>query len=415
MGESTFTRRGAGGSSASVIKYTNAGVLTDTYSSISKISNPTPLSQKRGGVSAGRIGDYALFAGGSTGPTVNSSVDAYNTSLVRSNPTSLSSPRLRMGVSNVGNFILFGGGNSYVSTVEAYNTSLTKSSVTSLSSGRDGPQGTKNNNYALFCGGDTNTAPTYLSVVVDAYNSSLTRSIPASLLQPVGDSGGINTPGGNYALLAGGRRQSGSAPTVHAYDNSLTLTITTNIPGRYYLTSSIVGNYSLFAGGYGTAGGASIEVDAFDNNLTRYIATQLSTGRAVANAGSLLGNALVAGGYNFSTQQYLSSVDTYNASLTRSSTSGLSQAKRGFRSAVVGNYLLFGGGDILSDNSDSVDIYTQSVTGSVYQLITPQLSNFTITYKYDFNTIGTGTASEGQTLSSTTTFTGTLEFPENIS
>jgi hypothetical protein len=49
----------------------------------------------------------------------------------------------------------------------------------------------------------------------------------------------------------------------------------------------------------------------------------------------------------------------------------------------------------------------------VYNNLTaPILSNFNLTYKYNFQT--SGTINGGQTLTQSTPFTGTLEFPEKI-
>ena len=66
------------------------------------------------------VGDYAVFADGST-------ADAYDTSLTKSTPTGLSVPRGNLAGASVGNYALFAGGFMYIddsyryySTVDAY-------------------------------------------------------------------------------------------------------------------------------------------------------------------------------------------------------------------------------------------------------------------------------------------------------
>ena len=160
--------------------------------------------------------------------------------------------------------------------------------------------------------------------------------------------------------------------------------------------------FALFGGG-----SSSAVVNAYNTSLTRSNPTDLSATRRLLAATAIGGFALFGGGMD-GTFNGLTTVDAYNTSLTRSIPTVLS-ARRGLLEATsIAGFALFGGG-----NNTTVDAYGLA-TGFTYNLITPQLSNFTITYKYDFNTIGTGTVGEGQTLSSTTAFTGTLEFPENI-
>ena len=80
----------------------------------------TALSEARSGLAGASVGDYALFAGGSS----KSAVDAYNSSLVRSTPTALSEARGHLAGASVGGYALFAGGYIpgiiYRSTVDAY-------------------------------------------------------------------------------------------------------------------------------------------------------------------------------------------------------------------------------------------------------------------------------------------------------
>ena len=117
--------------------------------------------------------------------------------------------------------------------------------ATPLSEARGYLTATSVGNYALFGGGYGDT----LTATVDAYDASLTRTIPT----PLSEAGGYlaATTVGDYALFGGGY---GDIPTstVDAYDASLTRTIPTPLSeARVYLTATTVGDYALFGGGSG--------------------------------------------------------------------------------------------------------------------------------------------------------------------
>ena len=86
----------------------------------------TALSQARDNLAGTSVGNYALFAGGSSKASYQSTVDAYNSSLVRSTPTALSEARHYLAATSVGNYALFGGGDNGSgdrSIVDAYMVS----------------------------------------------------------------------------------------------------------------------------------------------------------------------------------------------------------------------------------------------------------------------------------------------------
>ena len=116
--------------------------------------------------------------------------------------TNLSVARSYLTATTVSNYALFGGGESdeerYDNVVDAYNTSLTRSTPTALSAGRTNLAATAIGDYALFGGGDSYSS----SNKVDAYNTSLTRSTPTALSASRG--GLAATTVGNYALFGGG-------------------------------------------------------------------------------------------------------------------------------------------------------------------------------------------------------------------
>ena len=175
---------------------------------------------------------------------------------------------------------------------------------------------------------------------------------------------------GNYALFAGGMDSDKTLfATVDAYNNSLTHSTPTALSvARQRLAGASVGNYALFASGttgtiYDTG---NTTVDAYNNSLTRSTPTVLGTNRGQVTAASVGNYALFAGGYLYKSgygqsSEYFSVVDAYNASLTRSTPTELSEQKDGIAAASVGNYALFAGG---SGSKKSVDAYDTSLTRS---------------------------------------------------
>ena len=280
----------------------------DAYNTSLTRTTATDLSEASGYLAAATIGNYALFAGGTNGKANLSSVNAYNTSLTRTTPASLSEIKNNCATATIGNYALFGGGGTYgkyaSTVVDAYDSSLTRTTATDLSEARAEFAATTVGNYALFGGGMSSNS-TYNSSV-DAYNTSLIRTTATSL--SIVNSSFAATTVGNYALFGGGSYFDKSSKSyillssVDAYDSSLTRTTATGLSkDRYDLVATTVGNYALFGGGKCKGGGIKWE--------------------------------------------YASIVDAYNASLTRTTTTGLSEGVTNFAATTVGNYALFGGGE----------------------------------------------------------------------
>ena len=303
-------------------------VVVNAYDSSLTRSTPTSLSRARESLAATNIGGYALFGGGYISSFSNV-VDAYDTSLTRSTPTALSQARSRLAATNIGGYALFGGGHSgsgRYSIVDAYDSSLTRSTPTSLSQAREYLAATNIGGYALFGGG---YADSY-SNVVDAYDNSLTRSTPTSLSQyrthlaatSVAHAGG-SSPQSGYALFAGGYyNDSGHTypAIVDAYDTSLTRTTPTALSeGREFLGgtnvspiggSSPQSGYALFGGGSNSSYVPTATVDAYNTSLTRITPTELSQARDYLAATNIGGYALFGGGETSSTR--VAVVDAYS-------------------------------------------------------------------------------------------------------
>ena len=147
-------------------------------------STPTALSVARRYLAGASVGNYALFAGGSSGSSsYRDTVDAYAASLVRSTPTVLSVARDNVAGTSVGDYALFAGGydGGDKSTVDAYDVSLVRSTPTVLSEARRYLAGASVGDYALFAGGISGTGG--YRDTVDAY----TLQGPVTILNmPIG-------------------------------------------------------------------------------------------------------------------------------------------------------------------------------------------------------------------------------------
>lgn len=84
----------------------------------------------------------------------------------------MSVARYNFAATTVGNYALFGGGENdsgEYSVVDAYDTSLTRSTPTALSRARDSLAATTVGNYALFAGGSSGGPNSSASAIVDVY------------------------------------------------------------------------------------------------------------------------------------------------------------------------------------------------------------------------------------------------------
>ena len=222
------------------------------------------------------FGGYALFAGGTTnGDYVKNYVHAYNGSLTVTTINGLSMARKALAATTVGDYAVFGGGFS--TNLKAYNyvdacdKSLTFSSITNLSVARGYLAASSVGDYALFAGGTSSVGSSYDSsnvyATIDAYNKSLTRSTPTPLSQYRHNF--TSTTLGDYALFAGGSSgdlsySSYSSVITDAYDKSLTRTVPTGLNNaRARLASTTVGDYALFGGGCRSISNEKSTVDCY--------------------------------------------------------------------------------------------------------------------------------------------------------
>lgn len=312
---------------------------------LSDYMTTTELSISRKYLTATSVGNYAIFGGGYDS-SYYKVVDAYDTSLTRSLPAELNNARYALASTTIGNYALFGGGYPYTTTLDVYDASLTKSTATELSVSRRCLAATSVGNYALFGGGHNDSD---LQSVVDVYDSSLTKSITSL---SIARNYLAATTVGDYALFGGGDDDSYYGSTiVDAYNTSLTRSTPTELSTDQYsgLAATTVGDYALFGGGNVAV------INAYNTSLTRSTPAELSVIRSFP-AATTVGNYAIFGG-GILTGVYYATADAYNTSLTRSTPSELSVGRYLLAAATVGNYAIFGGGYCNDGCTSVVDVY----------------------------------------------------------
>lgn len=161
----------------------------------------------------------------------------------------------------------------------------------------------------------------------------------------------------NYAIFAGGSASSYSSNTqavVDAYDENLTRITPAELShDRDQFPATTVGNYALFGGGFwyapntsgtGKVAATTAVVDAYDKNLTRITASELSQARNRFAATTVGNYALFGGGSREMSNDAYATVDVYTNQLVKSTASELSQARNYLAAVTVGKYALFGSG-----------------------------------------------------------------------
>lgn len=314
------------------------------------------LSSDKLYMAATSIDGYAIFAGGNGDSinesrsvlyeykkltSVNANADSYNKNLVRTAIEKLSVARAFLSAIAIGDHAIFAGGRDSVNlfdTVDVYGKSLERTTIEPLSKERSDIAAAFIGNYALFGGGAT-------SRVVDAYNRSLTHTIPEILATHYGVKAAENE---NNAIF-------GASTHSSAYNSSLTKTDAVSLS---FIPEGAVraGNYVLFV----SSGGA---VEAYDLFLTKTIA-ESSSGRLRPSTITLNGFGLIHG-YNLSRYAdsisiYMDIYDPFLVKTTLKDSDGSTQSY-GMSAALAGEFALFGGGYI-----PAIKKATSSVTAFHY-------------------------------------------------
>lgn len=246
---------GGGGYMSGVSSFYHSSAVEAYDQSLTR-SNAPNLTNSRRDASGSKGGKYGIFAGGqvynSSGSSKESSVDAYDQSLTKVLSIrygGISGNRYGMGSTAVGDYILFAGGSSSspFATVDAFDASLTRTSPEALSVARERPAAATVGDYALFVGGSAGSGYVAPPVAtVDVYDKYLTRINTPDLSTARRSIGATSV--GNFALFAGGYGSANSA-TVDVYDSSLTHTLAADLSKARMPTAAAVGNFALFTGG----------------------------------------------------------------------------------------------------------------------------------------------------------------------
>lgn len=197
------------------------------------------LSIARSGLSGTSIGDFVIFAGGTTG-TPSAAADSYDKYGTKWVIVDLFLPMSSGAVSSNRDYAVFCGGES----ATAYDKDLTRTAIPKLSSLRSGLAAAAAGNYVLFAGGGL------YRDTVDAYDLFLTRTTAEVLQTKRTELAGVTL--GSYGIFWGGRSSMDEfPPTADAYDSYLTHTTaqTSVSTGTAELAATAIGDYALFGGG----------------------------------------------------------------------------------------------------------------------------------------------------------------------
>lgn len=269
-----------------------------------------------------------------------------------------------------------------------------QANVTPLNTARYNMMSAKAGNQLIFAGGQGVSA----SYNVDAYNDSLTRTVPLPLTSTRYDGAGASV--GDYAIFAGGGNTnrtitkgsttlwSGLTPTttVEGYDSSLTkVTVTSMTTPKERCSGIELGDVAIIAGGVSNnqsgnnltvQGGNSMDngvIESYDASLTLTTASAVS--QRYSAALEKVGNvAIFAGGrhspitdfytsFNDITTTNLQTVDVIDESLTVSSAPDLSAQRYSIAGASTPTHAVFGGG-YESAAVATVEAYDDSLTKS---------------------------------------------------
>lgn len=319
-------------------------------------------------------------------------VTAYDKLLVQSFPSPLpTAVQMFAGCSAANGTAVFAGGNDSsnvsVNAGYSYNSALTRSNIT-ISPARRSLAAAPNGSYVLFAGGRTSPTGGY-STVVDAFNASLTRTVPTAL--SVARDGLIGAGVTGYALFAGGFASSTHSAVVDAYNSSNSRSLPTALSvARQDLTSASLGTYALFAGGYSGSNSVKSTVDAYDVSRVRSVKDDIFTAGTMPSGAAIAGKyAIIAGGNTMaSTNVFANMATAYDTSLTRTRADNLSVARSHMAATSIGDYMIFAGGANKTGNAgtvDTVDIYDKdlfhfsSERSGLQNTYTVTTTNFTLT------------------------------------
>lgn len=245
----------------------------------------------------------------------------------------------------------------YTATLAPIPSAEYYGTTTNLSTPRYGSFGTLIAGYALFAGG-SNFNISNASYIVDAYNTSLTRTIASDLLGS--NAQGNATHNESYALV-------GTSSIVTAYNSTLTRAQPDDLNGGAHQSASApVGQYALFVSSMANNNNGA--ATAYDGSLTKTTPDSDSTYRFNTAGGTVNSYALIAGGGVGISQT--PDVITYDTSLTKGIAESLSFNASPPITTTIGSTAIFTNGTVINSYNETlsktiVDSFPQSMSGSV--------------------------------------------------
>ena len=238
---------------------------------------------------------------------------------------------------------------------------------TMMSTARRSLGATTIGNYALFGGGTVSSGSTK---IVDSFNSSLTRENTTALNTARSNPKAI-TLNNTYAFFVGGNvgydenYSNGSCSNItdiYTATKTLILPTITLTTARKQHALATIGNYVLVCGGRNSLTTLKT-VETYNSSLTHSSTTDLGYAKFWLAATNVGDYALVGGGY---TDTCMASVDAYNSSLTRSSPANLYHYRYLLSAGSIDNYAIF----FCGNNSSYADFYDKSLTHTYTNLNT---------------------------------------------
>ena len=261
-----------------------------------------------------------------------------------------------------------------------------QANVTPLNTARYNMMSAKAGNQLIFAGGQGVSA----GYNVDAYNDSLTRTVPLPLNSTRYDGAGASV--GDYAIFAGGGN-GGASATAEGYDDSLTKVTVPNLVGSSRAIMAIgLDAHAIFVGGYTTSEyfisssqargplNTSLKTTtAYDESLTVVESPSMATERTNSGIAKVDNKMMIAGGckleptvagqinvyLNYYKQKTtnLETVEVLDDSLTLSQAPDLSSARYSLAGASTPTHAIVGGGYTTAAVA-TVEAYDDSLTKS---------------------------------------------------
>lgn len=218
------------------------------------------------------------------------------------------------------------------------------------------------NNYGVISEASIKQATPYLETLV------YYGQVPSGLSAPTSMRAAA-TSNEKYGIFAGGQYYGTSSwlfsKTPTAYDETLTRSLATDLrTGTYNLSSTNIGKYAIFAGGTEGAEGIN-DANAYDDNLVRSNPTYGLTYTRESAAASNESYALFAGGFaHHDWAGYFSRDETYafDSDLTGMNGPNMMRERTEASAVNIDEYILIAGGHNDDSNITGVDIYNSTLT-----------------------------------------------------